>query len=183
MRDVKHLVFVALSCVVSSCAFCEGSVETRRAELESFAKLVFFCEDMDDPNPAPTPYDLKQKYNLTNDEVAGDIRWLVQKYGPSETNDENRICREKCISWLGIHGCTNDIPFLLSIMNNSADYARRAAIGASISILKNSSELMQVARGIVTNVVIFSQKDREWTYCQLENMCCRKLRLTMKSCR
>ena len=172
MHDIKRLLFVVLSCVVSSGAFCQGSVEIRRAELESFAKLVFFCEDMDDPNPAPTPYDLKQKYNLTNDEVAGDIRWLVHKYGPSETNAENRICREKCVSWLGIHGCTNDIPLLLSIMNNPADYARRAAIGASISLLKNSSELMQVTRAIVTNVVFFSQRDREWTYCQLESMCC-----------
>jgi len=171
MHHIKRFVLAVLPCIASSCAFCGSNTEIRRAELESYAKTVFFCEDMDDPNPVPTPNDLKEKYNLTSDEIADDIRWLVCKYGSSETNEENRLCREKCVSWLGMHGCTNDIPLLLSIINNPVDYAREDAIWAGMNLLKHSPDLISFARLVVTNTTSFPVGVRSLVYVRLKRRC------------
>lgn len=148
MSRIKNMLCLVTVCVLA-CGHSHGDeVAARRAELEACAKTFDLCEDLDAPAPIPPPIAIKNKYNLTEADLLADIRWLSQKYGVSETNAENRLCREQSVLWLGIHGNTNDLPWLSTIMHNPADYAQPASIRASVGILRHSAELIPLARSI-----------------------------------
>ena len=171
MSRIKNMLCLVTVCVLA-CGHSHGNeVAARRAELEACAKTFDLCEDLDAPAPIPPPIAIKNKYNLTEADLLADIRWLSQKYGVSETNAENRLCREQSVLWLGIHGNTNDLPWLSTIMHNPADYAQPASIRASVGILRHSAELIPLARSILTNEVSFSSGLRGRTNCLLLGLC------------
>lgn len=166
-RLLCSLAACSLACGVSQ----GGEVDVRRADLEMCAKTFDVCEDLESPAPLPPPVAIKGKYNLSDADLLGDIRWLAQKYGSAETNAENRLCRKTAVLWVGMYGNTNDLTSLATIMNNPADYAQAESIDASINLLKQSPGLIPFVRGIVTNDVTFSSEKREMVYVRLYRFC------------
>ena len=133
----------------------------------NFAKL--FRKSGENPwDPPVTVTTIKS--HSTNDIVLG-LWALVAKYGLSETNSAKRVIRDGAVSFVGEYGGTNDLLSLRAILTNRADFAQDSAIGASISILRHSPELIPLARGIMTNSVVFSIRQRRWTHSLLLGMC------------
>ena len=79
----------------------------------------------------PKPKDIIRKYNVTTNDVLGDLRSLSAKYSLSETNDEKRLAREMAFMWIGHYGGTNDLAQLETVMTNNADYAQESALFAT----------------------------------------------------
>jgi len=171
MSRIKNLLCLVPICVLA-CGRSRGDeTVARRAELESCAKTLDLCEDLEAPAPVPPPIAIKNKYSLTDSDLLGDIRWLAQKYNAAETNEENRLCRKTAVRWVGMYGNTNDLTSLACIMNNPSDYAQVESIDASINLLKHSPDLIPFVRGIVTNDVSFSSEQRGLIYVRLSRFC------------
>lgn len=167
--SVRETLTVALV-AITAIAFC-SSQEERILDLENLACCPPKC-NLDEPQPDGSPEGIKTKYHLTNDELAQDLRALALKYGSNETNELHRLARRAAVSWIGEYGGTNDLCYLKTVMDSAEDFAQQDAIGASVNILRHSSDLVPLLRSVVTNGVLFARGKREWTYCLLESMCC-----------
>ena len=144
-----------------------GAQDARRDEIEGICEYMPGC---DAHEVVPTPDSVRDKYHMTNAEVATELVAISRKYGIGETNECKRMIRETAVTYIGKYGGTNDLPYLVTIMTNSSDYAQKAAVGASIAINQHSDALIPLAREIVTNSVAFSHGIRQWTYILLCDM-------------
>lgn len=142
----------------------------RLEELENIS-LFLPSDDLSVEDEIPTPLIVKQKYNLTNDQLLTDILTLTRKYSLSETNEEKKMVRDIAIGWIGMYGTTNNLPYLANIMTNSSDYAQQSAIGASMALLKHSSLFVPLIKNVVTNNIIYSYGDRQRVYIIAYRMC------------
>ena len=163
---VKAVMILAVGVVVPY-ASADEAQGGRRAEIEAVCDYITGC---DANEVVPTPDVVRDKYHMTNAEVAGELIAISRKYGLSETNEFKRLTRYRAVAYIGRYGGTNDLPYLVTIMTNSSDYAQKAAVGASITINQHSDALIPLAREIVTNSVAFSHGLRQWTYILLSDM-------------
>ena len=165
----KNMIVAMAFTAVGSVAIC-GVNETQLRELECICAYVP-SDNLDAEERIPTPDDLIAKYSVTTNDIVLGLWALVAKYGSSETNAAKRVIRDGAVSFVGEYGGTNDLLSLRAILTNRADFAQDSAIGASISILRHSPELIPLARGIMTNSVVFSIRQRRWTNSLLLGMC------------
>ena len=94
---------------------------------------------------------VRRRYQMTHDELLCDIRALVRRYSPAETNRQKRSCREHAIMLVGRYGSTNDLEFLSGIWGNNDDYAQRTALGTAMSLARNSEILFDISKEVLTN--------------------------------
>ena len=94
---------------------------------------------------------VRQRYQMTHDELLCDIRALVGRYSPAETNRAKRSCREHAIMLVGRYGSTNDLEFLSGIWGNNDDYAQKTALGTAMSLARNSEMLFDISKDVLTN--------------------------------
>ena len=147
--------------------------DVREERLSDLANICAFIpsDNLDAAVPEPTPDDVIVKYHVTTNVVVEDLKEIVRRSNIAETNFYAQVPRQSAVSFIGQYGSTNDLPYLRSIMTNSSDYAQQAAVGAGISILEHSQELIQFARDVITNNAIYSVGIRRWTNCLLLDMC------------
>ena len=146
--------------------------EERIEELERIARYIpDDWIDENNPEVIPSPTDAKKKFNLTDEELFNDIMTLANKYSIAETNNENRICRQIAVLWVGSYGTTNDFKYLRTIMHNPNDYAQEYAIKILIEKTKLTELLIPIAYEIVTNKIVISKSLRSLAYSQLHSMC------------
>lgn len=117
------------------------------------------------------PEDIIAKYHITTNQLIADLKTIAMKYDANEQDEFKRTARSFAISQLGRFCGTNDLAFLETIMTNRSDYAQQNAIGASIGILRHSPELIDLARGIVTNTATYGVHLRGQTCVWLCDMC------------
>ena len=154
---------------VGGSAFCNVQ-EERLRELENICIYVP-SDDLEVEETIPTPDYIIRKYNVTTNDVLGDLRSLSAKYSLSETNDEKRLAREQAFMWIGHYGGTNDLAQLESVMTNSADYAQESALFASFCILEHSPALIPLVMSVVTNSCVYSSGLRRRIYIRLLDIC------------
>lgn len=153
------------------CAISAYSGDTERLdELERICAFVP-SDDLRRPEIRPMPHDIIAKYHITTNQLIADLKSIAMKYNHDEVDERERRIRASAVSGLGRYCTTNELLYLSAIMTNSNDYAQSNALGASISILKHSPELISLARGIVTNTTVYSEGLRGWTYSLLLGMC------------
>ena len=159
-------MLVAAICAV----MLHGGDAERLEELER----ICAAEPNDDlfrPQVIPTPDDIIAKYHITTNQLIADLKSIAMKYNTEEQDEHKRVARSLAVTNIGQYAGTNELAFLSTIMTNNGDYAQSSAMGASIHILRHSPELVDLARGIVTNVTVFSSGLRSWTCTMLINMC------------
>ena len=157
-----------ISCLVFK-AYATNRVQ--RLEMLEIISTTLPSDNLDERGEPDTPLLVKEKYNLTDEQLLDDILFLTRKYSASETNEEKRMARDLAVGWIGCYGTTNNLPYLASIMTNSIDYAQRSAIGSSMVLLKHSPLFIPLIRDIVTNKVVYSHGDRRWVYIIAYRMC------------
>ena len=165
---MKTMIMVMMA-VACSVAFCD-SREDRLSELVNICAFMP-SDNLDAAVHEPTPDEVIVKYHVTTNDVVEDLKEVVRRSDIAETNFYAQVTRQSAVSFIGQYGGTNDLPFLCTIMTNGEDYAQQAAVGAGISILKHSSELIQFARDVITNDVAYSIGIRRWTNFMLLGMC------------
>ncbi len=163
----KMMVMLA---VASCAAMLRGNGAERLEELERVCAFEP-CDDLTFPEVVPTPEDIITKYHVSTNQVVMDLKTIAAKYTSAELDERNRNVRSHAISCLGIYGGTNDLAFLNTIMTNRVDYAQKNALEASISILKHSPTLIELASGIVTNTSTYNYLLRGRTCVLLHRMC------------
>ena len=157
-----------ISCLVFK-AYATNRVQ--RLEMLEIISTTLPSDNLDERVETDTPLLVKEKYNLTDEQLLDDIFFLTRKYSVSETNEEKRMARDVAVGWIGCYGTTNNLPYLASIMTNSIDYAQRSAIGSSMVLLKHSPLFIPLIRDVVTNKVVYSHGDRRWVYIVSYGMC------------
>ena len=143
----------------------------QRLEMLEIISTTLPSDNLDERGEPDTPLLVKEKYNLTDEQLLDDILFLTRKYSVSETNEEKRMARDVAVGWIGCYGTTNNLPYLASIMTNATDYAQRSAIGASMVLLKYSPLFIPFIKDVVTNKVVYSHGDRQWVYIVSYGMC------------
>ncbi len=162
-------MITAAAAVACLAAFCDER-EDRLRDLTNICAFIP-SDNLDAAVPEPTPDEIIVKYHVTTNTVIEDLKEIVRRSDITETDFYAKVPRQSAVSFIGQYGGTNDLPYLHTIMTNSSDYAQHAAIGACISILHESSMLMDLAREIVTNSSVYSGGLRGWTYSILIGMC------------
>ena len=162
----KAMLIIGVSCAMA----LFGGDEERLGELERICGFVP-SDDLRRPQVIPTPDDIIVKYHITTNQLVADLKSIVMKYNLREEDKFKRWIRESAVGELGRYSSTNELAFLSTIMTNSSDYAQHAAMCASICILTHSSELVDLARGIITNTTVYSERLRDWTCCLLFDKC------------
>ena len=157
-----------ISCLVFK-AYATNRVQ--RLEMLEIISTTLPSDNLDERGEPDTPLLVKEKYNLTDEQLLDDILFLTRKYSASETNEEKRMARDLAVGWIGCYGTTNNLPYLASIMTNSIDYAQRSAIGSSMVLLKYSPLFIPLIKDVVTNKVVYSHGDRQWVYIIAYRMC------------
>lgn len=152
-----------------STAFCAGR-EDRLRELGNICAFIP-CDDLEVEETIPTPDEIIIKYHVTTNDVIEDLKEIIRRSDITATNFYAQVPRQSAVSWIGQYGSTNDLTYLATIMTNSTDYAQDAAVGASLAILEHSPTLIDFARGIMTNRVIYSIGIRRSVHCGLLGMC------------
>ena len=147
-----------------------GGDEERLEELERICAFVP-CDDLRVKEVIPMPEDIIAKYHITTNQLIADLKTIAMKYDANEQDEFKRTARSFAISQLGRFCGTNDLAFLETIITNRGDYAQQNAIGASIGILRHSPELIDLARGIVTNTATYGVHLRGQTCVWLCDMC------------
>ena len=145
-----------------------GAQDARRDEIEGICDYITGC---DAHEVVPTPDSVRDKYHMTNAEVATELVAISRKYGIGETNECKRMIRETAVAFIGRYGGTNDLPYLATIMTNRSDYAQREAVAASINICQHSAALIPLIRGIATNADVFPYGTRRWMYGVIFDKC------------
>ena len=162
----KAMLIIGVSCAMA----LFGGDEERLEELEHICGFVP-SDDLRRPQVIPTPDDIIVKYHISTNQLVADLKSIVMKYSLREEDKFKRWIRESAVGELGRYCGTNELAFLSTIMTNSSDYAQHAAMCASICILTHSSELVDLARGIITNTTVYSERLRGWTCCLLLDKC------------
>ena len=157
-----------ISCLVFK-AYATNRVQ--RLEMLEIISTTLPSDNLDERGELDTPLLVKEKYNLTDEQLLDDILFLTRKYSASETNEEKRMARDVAVGWIGCYGTTNNLPYLASIMTNSIDYAQHSAICASINLLNKTQLFIPLIRSVVTNNVVYSHGDRQWVYIVSYGMC------------
>jgi hypothetical protein len=157
-----------ISCLVFK-AYATNRVQ--RLEMLEIISTTLPSDNLDERVETDTPLLVKEKYNLTDEQLLDDILFLTRKYSVSETNEEKRMARDVAVGWIGCYGTTNNLPYLASIMTNSIDYAQHSAICASINLLNKTQLFIPLIRSVVTNNVVYSHGDRQWVYIVSYGMC------------
>ena len=103
---------------------------------------------------------VRRRYQMTHDELLYDIRALVGRYSPAETNRQKRSCREHAIMLVGRYGSTNDLEFLSRIWGNNEDHAQTSALGSAMSLARNSELLFDISKDVLTNSTFASSPKR-----------------------
>ena len=103
---------------------------------------------------------VRRRYQMTHDELLYDIRALVGRYSPAETNRQKRSCREHAIMLVGRYGSTNDLEFLSRIWGNNEDHAQTSALGSAMSLARNSELLFDISKDVLTNSTFVSSPHR-----------------------
>ena len=145
--------------------------QVQRLEMLEIISTTLPSDNLDERGETDTPLLVKEKYNLTDEQLLDDILFLTRKYSVSETNEEKRMARDVAVGWIGCYGTTNNLPYLASIMTNSIDYAQHSAICASINLLNKTQLFIPLIRSVVTNNVVYSHGDRQWVYIVSYGMC------------
>ena len=158
-------MLVTASCV--AVLYC-GDAE-RLEELERICAFVP-CDDLRVKEVIPMPEDIIAKYHITTNQLVADLKTIATKYTLDEQDVVKRGIRSFAVANIGQYSGTNELAFLATIMTNSNDYAQQGAMGASINILKHSPELIDLERGIVTNMAM-NARLRAWTCGLLLDMC------------
>ena len=170
MKVLKKLFTIIFSMIILlSFAVTQ---EERISELERIA-LYEESDWIEEKEVIPTPIDAKEKFNLTSAQLLEDIITLSEKYNISETNESRKLCRKMAVSWIGFYGTTNNLPYLRNIMYNNQDFAQRNAMLSSLMLLIKEESYISLARDIVTNKVVFSDKLRGALYTSLHTRCMR----------
>ena len=140
--------------------------------LEELERICAFesSDDLRCPVVKPMPHDIIAKYHITTNQLIADLKSIVMKYKIDEEDGAKRWIRESAVGQLGNYCGTNELAFLATIMTNSSDYAQQLAMGSSINILKRSPKLIDLERGIVTNITICARL-RSWTCGLLLGIC------------
>ena len=166
-------VFVGFVLGIISCLVFKAYATNRvqRLEMLEIISTTLPSDNLDERVETDTPLLVKEKYNLTDEQLLDDILFLTRKYSVSETNEEKRMARDVAVGWIGCYGTTNNLPYLASIMTNSIDYAQHSAICASINLLNKTQLFIPLIRSVVTNNVVYSHGDRQWVYIVSYGMC------------
>ena len=161
----------AMLMIVVSCAMALFGGDAER--LEELERICAFepSDDLRYPEVRPMPHDIIAKYHISTNQLIADLKAVAAKYTLDEQDVIKRETRSFAVANIGQYCGTNELAFLAMIMTNSSDYAQQGAMGASINILKHSPELIDLARGIVTNTTTFSSGLRGWTCTMLACMC------------
>ncbi len=161
---------IVMIIVLASLAVFADSNEERLRALRKICSFVP-SDDLSEEDIEPTPDDIIRKYHVTTNDVLQDLKVIVSQNDATATNFYSQVRRTSAVAWIGQYGTTNDLAYLATIMTNSADYAQDSAVGASMAILEHSPMLIDFARGIVTNRVVYSMGIRRSVHCGLLGMC------------
>ena len=165
---MKRMMIMLVAAVYMAMLY--GGDAERLDELER----ICAAEPSDDlfrPQVISTPDDIIAKYHITTNQLIADLKSIAMKYNTEEQDEHKRDARSLAVANIGQYAGTNELAFLSTIMTNNGDYAQASAMGASIHILRYSPELVDLARGIVTNATAFSSGLRSWTCTMLISMC------------
>ena len=169
---MKKILITIVSGILPCLAFnVYATNRVQRLEMLEIISTTLPSDNLDERVETDTPLLVKEKYNLTDEQLLDDILFLTRKYSVSETNEEKRMARDVAVGWIGCYGTTNNLPYLASIMTNSIDYAQHSAICASINLLNKTQLFIPLIRSVVTNNVVYSHGDRQWVYIVSYGMC------------
>ena len=142
-----------------------GTQEERLRALEHISKITYDnlveYEELDEQTKRRLSEDyVREKFQMTHDELLCDLRTLAGRYSPAETNKEKRAYREYAIMLVGRYGSTNDLEFLSGIWGNNDDYAQRTALGTAMCLARNSEMLFDISKDVLTNSAFVSSPQR-----------------------
>ena len=164
---MKKAILMIAGLVMTVTAY--GGDEKRIEELERICAFEP-SDDLRRPEVRSMPHDIIAKYHITTNQLVADLKTIATKYTLDEQDVVKRGIRSFAVANIGQYSGTNELAFLATIMTNSSDYAQQGAMGASINILKHSPELIDLERGIVTNMAT-NARLRAWTCGLLLDMC------------
>ena len=167
---MKVAVLIVTAIICAAVVACAADDETRLTELGNIC--AYISSDWLEANEVvPSPDEIMTKYNIATNVLVQDLKTVAARHSLETKDFYEQIPRRRAIIWIGKYGGTNDLQYLFAIMTNKNDYAQKSAIGAGMTILKHSPELINFARGIITNDVSYSARTREWVYCCLYGRC------------
>ena len=142
-----------------------GTQEERLDALEYSSNIVFDntaeYDVLDEQTKRRPPEDyVREKFQMTREELLCDARVLVGRYSPAETNIDKQGCREYAIMLVGRYGSTNDLEFLSRIWGNNEDHAQTSALGSAMSLARNSELLFDISKDVLTNSTFVSSPHR-----------------------
>lgn len=142
-----------------------GTQEERLDALEYSSKIVYDnlaeYEAFDEQTKArPSEDYVRERFQMTYEELLCDARALVGRYSPAETNLNKRSCREYAIMLVGRYGSTNDMQLLSGIWGNNNDYAQNSALDSAMSLARNSEMLFDISKDVLTNSTFLSSQQR-----------------------
>ena len=169
---MKKILITIVSGILPCLAFnVYATNRVQRLEMLEIISTTLPCDNLDERVELDTPLLVKEKYNLTDEQLLDDILFLTRKYSVSETKEEKRMARDVAVGWIGCYGTTNNLPYLESIRTNSSDYAQHSAIRATINLLKKTPLFIPFISDVVTNNITYSHGDRQWVYIIAYRMC------------
>ena len=164
-KRMKKMATMMIAGTAAVALAMTGTQEERLDALEYSSNIVFDntaeYDVLDEQTKRRPPEDyVREKFQMTREELLCDARALVGRYSPAETNIDKQGCREYAIMLVGRYGSTNDLEFLSRIWGNNEDYAQTSALGSAMSLARNSELLFDISKDVLTNSTFASSPKR-----------------------
>lgn len=155
MNNKIAAMIVVVATAATICAMT-GTQEERLRALEYSSNIVFDntveYDALDEQTKRrPSEDYVRERFQMTHEELLCDARALVERYSPTETNMEKQSYREYAIMLVGRYGNTNDLEFLARIWSNNEDHAQTSALSSAMSLARNSEMLFDISKDVLTN--------------------------------
>ena len=169
--------FFALAILTALVSVGQAATGTQAERLDAFEQCSFVVfdntADFDSQPEAvqsrpPEDY-VRERFQLSSDELLGDILALSRRYSSSETNDEKRVARMFAVELIGRYGSTNNLAYLSTIWRNPADYAQVSALESAMTIVQDKPALLEIARDVFSPTNSFSATFRSAVYARLHS--------------
>ena len=164
MRKTIVGITATVATAATICAMT-GTQEERLRALEYSSNIVFDntaeYDKLDEQiKRRPSEDYVRERFQMTHEELLCDARALVERYAPSETNEEKQSYREYAIMLVGRYGSTNDLEFLSGIWGNNDDYAQKMALRSAMSLACDTEMLFDISKDVLTNSTFLSSPRR-----------------------
>ena len=161
----KIAAMIAVVAMTATVLAMIGTQEERLRALEHISKITYDnlveYEELDEQTKRrPSEDYVRERFQMTHEELLCDARALVERYSPTETNMEKQSYREYAIMLVGRYGNTNDLEFLARIWSNNEDHAQTSALSSAMSLARNSEMLFDISKDVLTNSAFVSSPQR-----------------------